>query len=372
MGTDNVIFLEVLEWHDKTGKEIVHRIPQKGSGEVKFGARLIVRESQAAVFFYNGKAWDAFGPGNHHLTTANIPMLNKILSIPWSMTSPLRTEVYFTNLKIFTNLKWGTKNPVAFKDTELGLIRLRAFGVFNIQVVQPVLFINNLVGTQNIFTTEDIDEYLSRVVVSRLNDHLGEHLDSLLNMPGRYDELSAGLQERLQRDFSKFGLALSDLYITSITPPPDVQQAIDDKSRLSVFDDLNKLMQMKTAMALEKAAEQQGEAGAGAGMGMGLMMPAMFSQMMQKDGGKGTARELTCPDCHNAIPADAKFCPHCGHQVVVFQTCAHCGKNLGPHAKFCSSCGKKVEEQSELRKCPKCSAENLNNATYCNSCGEQL
>ena len=257
MGTDNIVFLEVIEWFDETGKEMVHRIPEKGSGEIKYGAQLIVRESQAAVFFYNGRAYDAFAPGRHTLTTANIPILNKVLSLPWGFTSPLRAEVYFVNMKVFPNLKWGTRDPVAFKDSELGFIRLRAFGIFKFRVIQPVLFVNTLVGTQGVYTTEEIEEYLSRVIVSRFNDYLGDHLDTVLNLPGQYDKLSEGLIERLQKDFSRYGLGLYNLYIMSITPPPEVQKAIDDKSRLGIFDDLNRLLQMKAAMAMEKASESQ-------------------------------------------------------------------------------------------------------------------
>jgi membrane protease subunit (stomatin/prohibitin family) len=149
--------------------------------------------------------------------------------------------VYFVNLKVFTNLKWGTRDPVAFKDTELGLIRLRAFGVFNLQVVQPVLFINRLVGTQGMFSTAEIEEYLNRVIVSRFNDYMGETIDSILNLPAKYDELSEGLANRLYEDFSHFGINLTHLYVNAITPPPEVQQAIDDRSRMGVFDDMNKL-----------------------------------------------------------------------------------------------------------------------------------
>ncbi|MCG8615993.1 MAG: SPFH domain-containing protein, partial [Desulfobacterales bacterium] len=250
MGTDNLIFLEVLEWLDDTGETLVYRIPEAGSAEIKYGAQLTVRESQAAVFFYNGKAVGAFGPGRHTLKTANIPVLTKIASLPWGMTSPLRAEVYFTNLKTFTNLKWGTRDPVAFKDSELGLVRLRAFGIFNLRIVQPVLFINRLTGTQGLFTTEDISQYLSRVIVSRFNDYIGEKISTIFDLPAQYDELSKGLAERVQSDFSDFGLALTQLYINAITPPPEVQKAIDDKSRLEVFDDMNRLMQMKTAMAM--------------------------------------------------------------------------------------------------------------------------
>lgn len=225
------------------------------------------------------------GPGRHTLTTANIPVLTKLLAIPWGMTSPLRAETYMVNMKVFPNLKWGTRDPVAFKDSELGLIRLRAHGVFNIQVFQPLLFINTLVGTMGRFTTDEIEEYLKRVIVSRFNDYLGENLDSVLNLPGKYEELATGLKERLEKDFSRFGLALSQLFITSITPPPEVQQAIDDKGRLNVIQDLDRLVKMKAAMAMEKAAESQGEAGSGMGMGLGLMMPAMFAEAFKPQPG---------------------------------------------------------------------------------------
>ena len=376
MGKNNIIFLEVIEWFDDTGKELVHRIPELGSGEIKYGAQVIVRESQAGVFFYKGKAIEAFGPGRHTLKTANIPILTKIAAIPWGMTSPLRAEMYFVNIKVFTNLKWGTRDPVAFKDSELGLIRLRAFGVFNLQILQPVLFINRLVGTQGMFTTNEIEEYLNRVIVSRFNDYMGETIDSILNLPSKYDELSKGLVNRLQEDFSHFGLGLANLYVNSITPPPEVQQAIDDRSRMGVFKDMNKLMQMKAAMAMEKASDAEGGAGSVMGVGMGLMMPAMFAQYFaqakpasqQADG----QQAFSCHECKHFIPADAKFCPSCGHQQLVFEQCSKCGKNLTPSAKFCSRCGHSVEEKPTSKFCPTCGGENLSDSMFCNQCGEKL
>ncbi|MFA5321206.1 MAG: SPFH domain-containing protein [Smithella sp.] len=373
MGTNNLIFLEVIEWFDESGKEIVHRIPQRGSGEIKFGAQLTVRESQAAVFFYNGKAYDAFGPGRHTLKTANIPLLTKVLAIPWGMTSPLRAEVYFINMKIFPDLKWGTRDPVAFRDKELGLIRLRAFGIFNIRVIQPLLLINSLVGTQGIFSTEEIEEYLNRVIVSRFNDYMGEKVETIFNLPGKYNEFSEGLKKTLQNDLSKFGLGLTDLYINSITPPPEVQKAIDDKSRLGVFDDLNKLLKMKAAMAMETAAQTQSEAGAGLGMGMGFMMPGMFLEAFKGASSATAAPEVfTCPDCKQTISKEARFCPACGHQILVINKCAHCGRNLPVNANFCVNCGTAVDVKPTVKTCAKCAFENLPESIYCNQCGEQL
>jgi membrane protease subunit (stomatin/prohibitin family) len=225
---------------------------------------------------------------------------------------------------------------------------------------------------------------------------MGETIDSILNLPAKYDELSEGLAKRLTEDFARFGLALTQVYINSITPPPEVQQAIDDRSRMGVFDDMNKLMQMKAAMAMEKASEAAGEGAAGMGMGttMGLMMPAMFAQYFagaqsQPGGGgappAGTAPSggppsggpqgqpsAQCPDCKQQIPIDAHFCPSCGHQLLVFTQCSNCGKNMTPNAKFCSRCGTAVETAPKPVFCPQCGAENLPEARFCNSCGEKI
>ncbi|GAB1409153.1 SPFH domain-containing protein [Desulfovibrionales bacterium] len=376
MGTDNIFFLELIEWFDESGQEVAHRFPEKGSGEIKFGAQMVVRESQAGVFFYNGKAVHVFGPGRHTLKTGNIPILNKIMGLPWALNSPLRAEAYLINTKVFANLKWGTREPVAFKDAELGLIRLRAYGMFNIQVTQPLLFINSLVGTTASFSVSDLTDYLGKVIVSRFNDYLGENMDTLLNLPSQYEEWSAGLHERLHKDFLRFGLSLNQLYINSITPPPEVQQAIDDKTKLNMFTDMHKYMQLKAAAAMERAAQNTGTVGDAMGMGVGFMMPALMAQTMQlaqnTAGQAIQAPSLRCPECQQSIGEQDRFCAACGHQLLVFAQCAACGKNIGPGAKFCPQCGAPVAPAKKTIHCPGCHQENLASAVFCIHCGERI
>src|SRR5712692_8284121 len=201
------IMMEVIEWFDQTGTGIVQRYPEDGSGDIKMGAQLIVRENQAAVFFRDGQGLDVLGPGRHTLSTQNLPILTRLLSLSWGFQSPFRAEVYFVNLKVFTNMRWGTRDPVAFKDSQLGLIRLRAFGSFTMRVTQPLLFVNSLVGTQGSYTTDQIEDYLREVIVARLNDFLGETVQSLLELPRQYDEMV-------------------DFYINRITPPVDSEGAL--------------------------------------------------------------------------------------------------------------------------------------------------
>ena len=371
MANENAVFLEMIEWFDESGAEIVHRIPEQGSGDIKFGAQLIVRESQSAVFFYGGKAHDVFGPGRHTLTTANIPILTRLASLPWGFTSPLRAEIYFANMKEFIDLKWGTRDPVAFRDSQLGLVRLRAFGILNLRVVQPVLFINSLVGTQGIYSTEEIREYLNRVVVSRFNDYLGANMDSILSLPGKYDEMSIGLKKLLDEDFLHFGLALSHLYINSITPPPEVQTAIDDHSRLAVLGDLDKLVKMKAAMAIEKSAQPHSGAATGLDMGLAMMMPGIFSNALKTADAPG-AVHMECPACRHSIPDDSRFCPYCGNHLIVIEKCSHCHADIPPKAKFCPRCGTGITETKPPVKCPHCGSDNLPDSMYCNNCGDKL
>ena len=202
---------------------------------------------------------------------------------------------------------------------------------------------------------------------------MGETIDTIFSLPARYDELSGALSQRLQEDLSHFGLALTHLYINAITPPPEVQQAIDDRSRLGALPDLDRLMQMKAAMAMEKAAGTQGTTGETMGAGLGLMLPAMFARFMTGAAGPSPAQEnlAACPECRQPIPAQAKFCPFCGHQQVVFGQCTQCGKNLPPNARFCPRCGQPADTKPNPWHCIHCGTQNIAGALFCNQCGER-
>lgn len=375
-------FLELIEWFDPTGEYIVHRFPEGGSAEIKLGAQLVVRDSQAAVFFRNGKGLDVFGHGRHTLTTYNLPVLTKVLSLPWGFQSPFRCEVYFVNMKVFTNMRWGTKDPVAFRDSALGLTRLRAFGVFTMQVTQPLLFINSLVGTKGVLETADVEDYLRDVIVSRLNDFFGEKVDTILDLPKLYDEMALAVKQRLVEDFRKYGMELVDFYINRITPPEDVQKMIDERAGMAAVGNLDEFLKYKLAKAMGDAAQASGGAaggaaaaglGIGAGAGLGMMLPGMLFQM---PGGGPLSREkivekgvVSCPECHGEVPLDSRFCPHCGHQLVVMRKCPRCDKNVTASAKFCPACG--ADLGSELR-CHACQAALPPATRYCFNCGEKV
>jgi membrane protease subunit (stomatin/prohibitin family) len=301
--------MDVIQYQDPTGQTMVSRWPADGTAAIRIGSQLIVEESQQAVFIRDGKALDTFGPGRHTLATQNVPILASVLSIPFGGTSPFQAAVFFVSTKTFLDLKWGTKEPVIFRDKELAMVRLRAFGKFAVRIVNAQVFVNSVVGSRGIYSSQAVEDYFRDVIVARLTDVLGENLTSIFDLPKLYDELAMGLKSRVHDDFTKYGIELVDLFMGAITPPEEVQKMIDERSGMGALGNLDNYMKFKTAQAIGDAANQPGGSvgatvGLGMGAGIGAMLPGMMRDAMQSAPAQAPAAPAPAAPAPVAAPAE--------------------------------------------------------------------
>jgi len=295
--------IDVIEVPNQQKDEMVRRMPEYGSGDFRFGSQVIVREHQQAVFYRDGRAYDTFGPGRHTITVANAPLLTDLIGKATSGRTPFTAEVYFVSMREYLDQKWGTSEPIALRDTDLGLVRLRAFGVFSIQVQDPALFVNKIVGAQGMYQTSQISRFLRGIVVAKLTDLLGELGKGLFDLPALYDEIGAGAKAKVQDDFANVGIQLKTLYVNSISPTEETAKAIDERASMGAIGDMNAYMQFQTARGIREAAASGGGAGdmasMGAGMGAGM---AMASAMGQSTGGGGQQQQAPAASAPAAAP----------------------------------------------------------------------
>lgn len=285
-------FIDIVEWTDASQDTMVYRFERLGN-EIKTGAKLTVRESQMAVFVNEGKFADVFSPGMHTLTTQNLPILSTLKGWVHGFNSPFKAEVYFINTKNFTDQKWGTKNAITLDDPRFGMVEIRAFGTFATRVTDPKAFLQEVVGTDGNFTTDEIANQLRSLIVSRFTDAAAESGITVEKFAAATDELSKFCQDKIDKEFAEYGLKVTKFLIENVSMPDDIKKEIHSLSRLGRVN-AQQLAQMNAAKAIEiAAANPNGAAGAGMGLGVGFGMAQQMAQTLnsampqQSPGGVG-------------------------------------------------------------------------------------
>lgn len=351
-------FIEVIEWTEENSNRMVYRFPVQDK-EIKMGAQLTVRPSQIAVFVNEGQIADIFEPGRHTLETQNMPVLTKLKSWKYGFDSPFKAEVYFVSTKQFTNMKWGTQNPVMMRDPEFGRIRVRALGLYAFKVNDAATFLKEIFGTSGDFTTDGIASHLRSVIVGKLSDLFAESNIPVMDFTSQLDELAQIGRDKLQATFNHIGFELTQFVIENISMPEEVMKAMDERAKMSMLG-VNDYSTYKTLDAVGKAAENPsgGMAGAGVGLGAGAALGNMMASNMEK-------KTVVCKHCQSSMNENSKFCPNCGKPSVEMATCISCSQPIPMHSKFCAHCGSKQEKV-----CSNC--QEPVTGKFCQSCGTKV
>lgn len=292
--------IDLIEYPNEMRDEIVHRFPETGQGSYRIGSQLIVRESQSAVFFRDGNALDVFGPGRHTLVTYNIPLLVNLLGKLFNERTPFPAEVYFVSMREFADRKWGTPQPIIVRNPNMGLgvALLQGFGIYGFQVKDPQQFVTQLVGQQGVFRTQDIEARLRSILLSKLQDLLGETAakHSVPELIGLTEELSAGVRAKAQDDFAALGLTLKVFYLENLKPSSKSAEELRAMGML----DMQTYTQLQAADAMRDAAQNPAggaglTAGIGAGMGIGNVLSGALQGMAGPAAGGAAAAGGTQP-----------------------------------------------------------------------------
>ena len=262
--------IDIIEWIDESGDTMAWRF-SRPRNEIKNGAQLIVRPAQLAIFVDQGEMADIFGPGRYTLTTDNLPLLSSLRGWKHGFASPFKADVVFINTKQFTGQKWGTGNPVILTDAALGPVRLRAYGTYAVRITEPARFVRELVGTNSLFTVEQITDQLRDLVVAKVSEVLASGGISVLELAAKYGEVGGRVLEQVAPTFHQYGLGISQLVIENVSLPPEVEATLDQKTRMSVLGgDLEQYARLQSADAIREAARNPGGGAAAAGVGIGV------------------------------------------------------------------------------------------------------
>ena len=297
--------LEIIQWQDDSRDVISWRFPDQDK-EIKRGAQLIVRESQAAQFIYLGQFGDTFGPGKHTLVTENIPILATLKGWKYGFESPFKADVYFVNTRVFTGNKWGTSNPVMLRDPDFGIVRARAFGTYDFHVVDVKTFLREVAGTDDNFRIEEFADTMRSRVVSVFTDALASAKVPVLDVAARYAELGEALLPVINPAITaKYGIEIPSFIVENISLPPEVEQAIDKRSTMAAIGNLNDYVKLQMAEAIGRGEAGGGMAGTAAQLGAGLAMGQQMAQAL-------TTPQTTTPAVPPPLPGAASAAPAAG------------------------------------------------------------
>ena len=297
--------IDIIEWLDDSSNTMVFRFERSGN-EIKHNAKLVVREGQAAVFINEGALADVFKPGTHTLSTQNLPILATLKGWKYGFESPFKAEVYFVSTRRFSDLKWGTKNPIMLRDAEFGPVRIRAFGSYEVRVGDPGKFIKEIVGTEGTVTTDEVEDRLRNLILPRFTDLLGESKIPILDLAANYNELGDFIKQQMHDEFLEaYGLDVTKMVVENISLPPAVEEALDKRTSMGVIGNLQQYTQFQAAEAMEAAAANPG-GGAAEGMGLGMGF-AMANQMVNQMGPAQQAAGAPQSDAPPPLPGAAEF-----------------------------------------------------------------
>ena len=315
-------FIDVIHWTDNTRDTMVWRFEREGH-EIKYGAKLTVREGQAAVFVHEGQLADVFTPGLYMLETNNMPIMTTLQHWDHGFRSPFKSEVYYVNTTRFQDLKWGTKNPIICRDPEFGPVRLRSFGTYSVRVVDPAKFLVEIVGTDGEFTMDEISYQIRNIIVQEFSRTIARAGIPVLDMAANTRELGQLLAKEIAPKLAEYGLELPELYIENISLPPAVEAVLDKRSSMGVIGNLNEYMQFQAAEALGKDGGGAAASQAGLGAGLGMQIGHAAAQ-----GGPWGAQ----PQLQGAAPVSRQMAPPPPPVEHVWHV-AENGETKGPFSK---------------------------------------
>ncbi|MBI3817511.1 MAG: SPFH domain-containing protein [Planctomycetes bacterium] len=293
-------FLEIIEWVDNTNDTLVYRFPVYAK-EIKMGAKLTVREGQAAVFVNEGRIADVYKPGMVTLSTQNMPILSTLMGWKYGFESPFKAEVYYVATRAFTDMKWGTQNPIMMRDPEFGPVRLRSFGTYAMRATDPGALLKNLVGTDGLFQIEEVQNQLRNLVVANVGQFLGAGKTAALDLMGKSAELNQQIERFVNEQLAEWGIQISKLMIENVSFPPEVEAALDQRTKMGVIGDMQKFTQYQTATAIGDAAKNPGGM---AGDAMGLGAGVVLGQTMANAMAQGMSNANAANAKQGAAPAE--------------------------------------------------------------------